>query len=327
MKTVVTGGAGFIGSHLVEQLLTEDNEVVVLDDFSTGRRENLRHVSEHPALTVVQGSVCDAALVTDVVKDADRVFHLAAAVGQFTIRDRTLESLHTNLHGTETVIEAAWHAGARFLLTSTSEIYGMNTKIGLAEDDLRIIGSPLTSRWSYSDAKAIDETVTQHYATQKGLPAVIVRLFNTVGPRQTGRYGMVIPRFVSQALAGAPLTVYGTGQQIRCFGHVRDMVPALVALIADVAAHSEVFNLGSSEPIAIEALAERIIEVTGSPSEIVRQPYDETFYPGFEDVERRIPDCRRARDQIGFAPARGLDAIIEDVVADQRATGSAVDAH
>jgi UDP-glucose 4-epimerase len=314
MNAVVTGGAGFIGSHLVEYLLADAQQVVVLDDMSTGRADNLRAVDGHPGLRVVHGSICDGETVDRCVAGADVVYHLAAAVGVFTIRDRPLESIRTNILGTEAVLEAAVRHNARVLVASTSEIYGLNTKIGLQEEDVRIMGSPVQSRWSYSDAKAIDETMSMTYFAQHGLRSVIVRLFNTVGARQRGRYGMVIPRFVGQALAGEPVTVYGNGRQIRCFCHVLDVVPALVRLVADESAHGKAFNLGSSDPVTIEQLARKVITATKSTSDIVYVPYDQAHYPGFQDVERRVPDCRRAREQVGFSPTRSLDDIIHDIV-------------
>ncbi|WP_236790611.1 NAD(P)-dependent oxidoreductase [Amycolatopsis sp. GM8] len=319
MRVVVTGGAGFIGSHLTEYLLSLGHEVIVLDDFSTGTARNLRALSANPRLTVVPGSVCDATIVETCLAGADAVYHLAAAVGVFTILDRTLESLRTNLTGTETVLAAASRAGARMLLASTSEIYGKNTAMGLREEDDRIIGSPLKNRWSYAEAKALDETFAHLYAVEKGLRTVIVRLFNTVGPRQTGRYGMVVPRFVDQALAGKPLTVFGTGQQSRCFCHVLDVVPALVALLEDERAHGTVFNLGNPEPVTIEELAHRVLVRTGSPAGIVRVPYEQAYGPGYEDMERRVPDCTKAKQAIGFQPARGLDDILDGVLADRTA--------
>jgi UDP-glucose 4-epimerase len=318
MKAVVTGGAGFIGSHLVEYLLADGKQVVVLDDMSTGQVDNLRAVGDHPRLRVVHGSICDPKVVDQCVTGADVVYHLAAAVGVFTIRDRPLESIRTNILGTENVLESALRHDARVLVASTSEIYGLNTKIGLHEEDVRIMGSPIYSRWSYSDAKAVDETMAMTYFAQYGLKSVIVRLFNTVGPRQRGRYGMVIPRFVSQALAGEPVTVYGNGGQIRCFCHVLDVVPALTELAAEDDAHGKVFNLGSSDPVTIGGLADKVITATKSTSDIVYVPYEQAHYPGFQDVERRVPDCTRARKQIGFSPTRNLDDIIRDIVEGSR---------
>jgi len=319
MTTLVTGGAGFIGSHLAESLLSTGEDVIVLDDLSTGSEQNLTAVLDHPSFGFVKGSILDAALVDELISQAGTVYHLAAAVGTFTILDKTLESLRTNLHGTENVIDSALRHRARVLIASTSEVYGKNTKIGLQEDDDRHIGSPLKNRWSYAEAKAIDETLAYLYAVEHDLQTVIVRLFNTVGPRQTGRYGMVIPRFVGQALAGEPLTVFGTGDQVRCFCHVHDVVPALQALMADERAYGQVFNLGGAEQVSIRQLAERVLAVTGSASAITYVPYEAAYGSGYEDMQRRVPDCTRARQQIGFRPSRSLADIIGDVAAYQRA--------
>lgn len=314
MKVFVTGAAGFIGSHLVEHLLSSGHQVTGLDDLSTGRLSNLRSVADHPDFRLVQGSILDAGLVSELTAGCQQVYHLAAAVGSFVIRDRTLESLRTNIHGTENVVEAATSAGAVLLSASTSEIYGKNGKLGLTEDDDRIIGSPLKSRWSYSEAKAIDESLIDAYARERGLKAVIIRFFNTVGPRQTGRYGMVIPRFTRQALAGEPLTVYGTGEQIRCFCHVLDVIPALTKLIATPAAYGKAVNLGNNEPISINDLAKLIIVATHSSSTISYTPYLDAYGPGYEDMQRRMPDCTLARTLCGFVPQRTLDDIIEAVI-------------
>jgi len=316
MKILVTGGAGFIGSHLTERLLADGHEVTVLDLMTTGRAENLAAVADHPGLEIIRGSVCNSSTVDRCVSGVDAVYHLAAAVGLFTILDKTLLSLRTNIRGTENVVDAAYRYGTRLLLASTSEVYGKNTKVGLTEDDDRIIGSPLVSRWSYAEAKAVDETLTHIYAKELGLRAVIVRLFNTVGPRQSGRYGMVVPRFIGQALAGEPLTVHGSGQQIRCFCHVADVVPALIALLEDDTATAQVFNLGSSEQVTITDLAKRIISATGSSSEVTYVPYGEAYGEGYEDMLRRVPDCTRAHQQIGFTPRRTLDDIIASVIED-----------
>jgi UDP-glucose 4-epimerase len=323
MTTLVTGGAGFIGSHLTESLLSSGEDVIVLDDLSTGSEQNLAGVLNHPSLQFVKGSILDESLVDDLASRVHTIYHLAAAVGTFTIIDKTLESLHTNLHGTERVITSALRHGARVLIASTSEIYGKNTKIGLREDDDRHIGSPLKNRWSYAEAKAIDETLAYLYSVEHGLQTVIVRLFNTVGPRQTGRYGMVIPRFVRQALAGEPLTVFGTGDQIRCFCHVHDVVPALRALMADSRAYGQAFNIGGTEQVSISQLAERVRTVLRSSSTTVSVPYESAYGAGFEDMQRRVPDCTRARQLIGFQPSRSLADVIRDVAADQLAEGVA----
>jgi UDP-glucose 4-epimerase len=323
MKALITGGAGFIGSHLTEHLLDAGHEVVVLDDLATGRLENLSSVSGDPRFRYVHGSVLDSELVGALAGQVDTIFHLAAAVGSFVIRDRTLQSLHTNIHGTENVLAAAHRNAVKVLIASSSEVYGKNTKIGLHEDDDRVVGSPLLHRWSYSEAKAVDESLTRAYVTELGLHAVIVRLFNTVGPRQTGRYGMVIPRFVTQALAGEPLTIFGTGAQVRCFCHVHDVVPALVALMDHERACGTAVNLGSTEQVSIGGLAQRILAMTGSASSIVHLSYEEGIGPGYEDLQRRVPDCTRARTLIGFRPVRTLDDILQSVIAEQARPGLA----
>lgn len=319
MTILVTGGAGFIGSHLTESLLSSGEEVIILDDLSTGSVQNIAAVLGHPSLHFVEGSILDASLVDELVGRSRTVYHLAAAVGVFTILDKTLESLRTNLHGTENVLDSALRHSARVLVASTSEVYGKNTKIGLHEDDDRHIGSPLINRWSYAEAKAIDETLAHLYMEEHGLQVVIVRPFNTVGPRQSGSYGMVIPRFVEQALAGDPLTVFGTGDQIRCFCHVHDVVPALRALMADQRAYGQVFNIGGSEQTSIGQLAERVVTVLDSSSTITYLPYESAYGAGYEDMQRRVPDCNRARQLIGFSPSRSLVDIIQAVAAGQLA--------
>jgi UDP-glucose 4-epimerase len=318
MKALVTGAAGFIGSHLVDALVASGHDVVGLDDLSTGRRTNLADALSRRRFRLVEGSVLDEGLVDELTEGVDTVFHLAAAVGAFVIRDRTLESLRTNIHGTEHVVESAARHGATLLVASTSEIYGKNTKVGLCEDDDRVIGSPLRSRWTYAEAKAVDESLVDAYVRERGLAAVIVRLFNTVGPRQTGRYGMVIPRFVRQALADEPLTVFGTGTQIRCFCHVYDVVPALVELARTKRAIGRAVNLGSTEQVSIQRLAARVIELTGATSSITRTSYLEVYGSGYEDMQRRVPNTDLARELVGFEPTRTLTDIINAVADEQR---------
>jgi UDP-glucose 4-epimerase len=320
MRIFITGAAGFIGSHLAENLIAAGHEVVGLDDMSTGREQNLAAVTGHPRFGLVEGSILDARLVDELTAGSDCVYHLAAAVGAFVIRDRALDSLRTNIHGTENVVAAASRHRARLLVASTSEIYGKNTTVGLREDDDRVIGSPLRSRWTYAEAKAIDESLVDGYVRERGLRAVIVRLFNTVGPRQTGRYGMVIPRFARQALTGQPLTVFGTGEQIRCFCHVLDVVPALTRLITADQANGLAVNLGSSQPVSIVELARQVIAATGSDSGIERSSYLEIYGSGYEDMQRRVPDCSLARQLVGFTAARPLSQIIGDVITDQQAS-------
>jgi len=314
MRALVTGAAGFVGSHLVEALLAGGHSAIGLDDLSTGSAANL---AAAPGCELVRGSVLDAELTDELVSEVDVVFHMAAAVGAFVIQSRTLTSLLTNVHGTENVLAAADRHGARVLLASTSEIYGKNDKVGLREDDDRVLGPPQRSRWSYSEAKALDESMVEAYVRERGLRAVIVRLFNTVGPRQTGRYGMVIPRFVGQALRGEPLTVFGSGQQIRCFCHVHDVVPALLRLVDEDAAQGLAVNLGSGQQVSIEDLARRVVDLTGSRSGTVRIPYAEAYGSGYEDMQRRVPDCTRARELVGFEPRRALDDIVRAVVDEQ----------
>jgi UDP-glucose 4-epimerase len=317
MRCLVTGAAGFIGSHLAENLVASGHEVIGLDDMSTGRHENLAAISGHPRFGLVEGSILDPRLVDELTEGSDCVFHLAAAVGAFVIRDRALDSLRTNVHGTENMVEAASRHDARLLVASTSEIYGKNTAVGLREDDDRVIGSPLRSRWTYAEAKAIDESLVDGYVRERGLRAVIVRLFNTVGPRQSGRYGMVIPRFVRQALTGRPVTVFGTGDQIRCFCHVLDVVPALVRLVESDRAAGLAVNLGSSEQVTIAELAHQVIAATRSSSGIERSSYLDVYGSGYEDMQRRVPDCTLARQLVGFAASRPLAEIIQDVIFDQ----------
>lgn len=318
MKALVTGGAGFIGSHLADRLLADGHHVIALDNLSTGRHQNIEHLIGRPEFEFVLGSILNADLVDDCVSRVDTVFHLAAAVGVQLIVEKPLESLTTNIRGSEIVFEKAHKYDTRIMVTSTSEIYGKNTSDRLREEDDRILGSPLKSRWSYSEAKAIEEILAYTYWKQKGLRAVIVRLFNTVGPRQTGSYGMVIPRFVSQAIRNEAITVYGDGQQTRCFCSVGDVVDALVRLVDDERAYGNVFNLGGDEEISMEELAHRVIAVAKSSSKIRFVPYEEAYEEGFEDMERRVPDTTKARELMGFEPRVSLGEIIESVVAEQR---------
>jgi UDP-glucose 4-epimerase len=323
MRSAVTGGAGFVGSHLVENLLNRGDEVVVLDNLSTGSAHNLDAVRHNPRLTIVTGSILDKDAVASIVKGADRVFHLAAAVGVNLIVEQPLTGLRTNIHGTENVLDACKEFGATLLLVSTSEIYGKNTADRLTEDSDRILGSPLLSRWTYAAAKGIDEAFAHAYWTEYGLDVAIVRLFNTVGPRQTGRYGMVVPNLVGQALRNEPLTVFGDGHQTRCFSYVGDVVPAMIQLSEERSAYGQAFNLGGAEEISILALAERIITSTGSSSKVELIPYEEAYAPGFEDMRRRVPDNTRANQLVGFVPATPLDEIIRRVAAGLGATAEA----
>lgn len=315
-RYLVTGGAGFIGSHLVDALVSRGHTVMVLDDLSTGRHDNLRNHAGSPAVEFILGSILHEALVDDAVRRSDVVLHLAAAVGVNLIVERPLESLATNIRGSEIVLEKCHKYGRKVLVTSTSEIYGKNTSDALSETDDRILGSPLKTRWSYSEAKAIEEVLAHAYWRQKGLPTVIVRLFNTVGPRQVGHYGMVVPRLVEQALRGVPMTVYGDGSQTRCFCHVQDVVEALLGVVEPTEAEGQVYNVGSQDEVSILDLADRIRTITASSSEIVFVPYDEAYEAGFEDMQRRRPDTTRIRRLLGWSPASNLDAIIADVADD-----------
>ena len=318
MRALITGGAGFIGSHLADHLLARGASVILLDNLSTGGHANVEHLIGRPDVEFVLGSILNADLVDDVISRCDTVFHLAAAVGVNLIVERPLESLRTNIAGSEVVFEKAHKYDRRILVTSTSEIYGKNTSDRLREEDDRILGSPLKSRWSYSEAKAIEEILAYTYWKEKGLESVIVRLFNTVGPRQTGSYGMVIPRFVNQAIRGEPLTVYGTGAQTRCFCHVSDVVRGLVALVEQPEAYGKVFNMGGSEEVSISELAERVVNVAQSSSKVRYVPYEEAYEEGFEDMQRRVPDTTRAHQLVGFEATLGLDDIIRSVVEHER---------
>ena len=319
MRALITGGAGFIGSHLADHLLDRGDQVVLLDDLSTGRLTNIEHLNDRTGAEFVLGSILDAELIDEVASRVDAVFHLAAAVGVNLIVEKPLESLMTNIRGTETVIEMAHKYDKRLLVMSTSEIYGKNTSDSLSEEDDRILGSPLKSRWSYSEAKAIDEILAYTYWREKGLETVIIRLFNTVGPRQTGSYGMVIPRFVGQALRNEPITIFGDGNQTRCFCHVGDVVEGLVALSEHPKAFGKVFNLGGGKEVSIRELAERVIELAGSQSSLEFIPYDAAYEAGFEDMERRVPNTTRAMQLVGFEPSASLDDIIQSVIDDQLA--------
>jgi UDP-glucose 4-epimerase len=319
MRALITGGAGFIGSHLADLLLEQGHSVIALDNLSTGQHRNIEHLLGRTDFEFVLGSILNADLVDDCVSRSDVVFHLAAAVGVNLIVEKPLESLATNIRGSEIVFEKAHKHGAKVLVTSTSEIYGKNVSDRLGEEDDRILGSPLKSRWSYSEAKAIEEILAYTYFKQKGLSTYIVRLFNTVGPRQTGHYGMVIPRFVSQAVRGETVTVYGDGSQTRCFCYVGDVVAALLALVDHPEAVGRVFNIGGNDEISMDALAHRVIELSGSDSKVRYVPYEEAYEEGFEDMQRRVPDTTRARELIGFAPTAKLDDIIRMVVEYHRA--------
>ncbi len=318
MKVLITGGSGFIGSHLAEGLLEEGHEVTVLDNLSTGRLENIRHLESNPKFHIVVGDVLNEFLVDKLVERTDWVFHLAAGVGVQLIVKDPLRSLMTNIRGSEIVLENVYRYHKKVLITSTSEIYGKNTSDALKEDDDRILGSPLKTRWSYSTSKAVDEILAFVYWKEKKVPTVIVRLFNTVGPRQTGHYGMVIPRFVEQALKGQDITVYGTGEQSRCFLYVKDAVWGMTRLMENPEAVGNVFNLGNRHEITMNQLAEKIINLTESSSKIVHIPYDQAYEEGFEDMQRRVPDITKAGKLVGFKPRMDLDDILRMVISEFR---------
>jgi UDP-glucose 4-epimerase len=321
MRALVTGGAGFIGSHLVDALLERGDSVTVLDNLSTGRAENLTQHIGNPRLRFVLGSITDPALVASLVPEADAVFHLAAAVGNKLILDRPLESLVTNIRGSEIVLEAVLEHGKRILVASSSEIYGKCLQVPLHEDTDCLLGPPVVTRWSYATAKAVDEFLAYTYWRTRGLPAVIVRLFNTTGPRQSADYGMVLPRFVHQALEGRDLTVHGDGSQTRCFAYVGDVVRALIALMECGAAEGRVVNIGSTEEVTIAALARLILDLTASSSNIRFVPYEVAYPAGFEDVPRRVPNIDAARELIGFEPRVSLREIVTLTIADALAEG------
>ena len=313
MRYLVTGGAGFIGSHLIESLINRSDQVVVLDNLSTGSSKNLSKVADQ--ITVHNGSILDQQLVDKLVADCDYVIHLAAALGVFNIVNKPLESLKTNLQGSEIILQAADKYRKPVLIASTSEIYGKNEKVPLNEEDDRIIGHPLKSRWSYSEAKAVDESLAYFYHLENKLPVRIVRFFNTVGPRQVGHYGMVVPRFIEAALKNEPLSIYGSGEQIRCFCHISDVIRALLLVIDSDQAVGEVFNIGNNQQSSINQLADRVISLLGSKSKIEKIPYADAYPQGFEDMQRRVPDISKIKRVLGWSPQLDLDQIIKDIAA------------
>ena len=313
MKYLVTGGAGFIGSHLVERLIARSDQVVILDDLSTGTPKNLATVEGR--VIFHKGNILDRSIIEKLVAECDYVVHLAAALGVFNIVNKPLESLKTNLQGSEMVLEACDKYRKPILIASTSEIYGKNDKVPLNEEDDRVIGHPLKSRWSYSAAKAVDESLAYFYYLENTLPVRIVRFFNTVGPRQVGHYGMVVPRFVSAALANKSLSVYGSGDQIRCFCHVVDAVTALLLVMDSDKAIGQVFNVGNNQQISIMELAKKVIEITNSSSKIERIAYKDAYPDGFEDMQRRVPDISKIKQVLGWTPEINLDQIIKDIAA------------
>jgi UDP-glucose 4-epimerase len=314
MRYLITGGAGFIGSHLAEELLDKNHFVTVVDDLSTGSIRNIQHLKENKRFKYIIDSVMNKPLLSELVDDCEIVFHLAAAVGVKLIVESPVRTIETNIRGTENVLEAANKKRRKVLITSTSEVYGKGDKIPFREDGDLLLGSTDKGRWSYACSKAIDEFLALAYWKEKKLPVVIVRLFNTVGPKQTGQYGMVVPTFVRQALLGHPITVYGNGKQKRCFTHVRDAIKALIALAVEPAAVGQIFNIGSSYEISIEDLAKLVKSMTKSKSPIQKIPYDKAYEEGFEDMYRRVPDISKIRRTVGYKPSLDIHDILTDVI-------------
>ncbi|RME72110.1 MAG: NAD-dependent epimerase/dehydratase family protein [Chloroflexi bacterium] len=312
---LITGGAGFIGSHLADALLQAGHTVLVIDNLSTGSIDNIAHQLDHPNFHFARASLTDTIVLDRLASQADVIIHLAAAVGVKLIVEHPVHTIETNVMGTEMVLQAALRYQCRVLLASTSEVYGKGSKIPFSEEDDVLLGSTSKSRWAYAASKMVDEFLGLAYQREYGLPVIPFRLFNTVGPRQTGRYGMVVPRFVRQALRGEPLTVYGDGTQCRCFCHVLDVVDALVGLAFHPDAPGRVYNIGATEEISINNLARRIIALTHSRSTITHIPYSEAYAPGFEDMQRRVPDTRRIQSLTGWQPRRSLDDILQAVIA------------
>lgn len=320
MNVVITGGAGFIGSHLAEALLARGDSVVALDDLSTGRLTNINSLLQHPGFRFVLETVSNELVLDRLVADADIVYHLAAAVGVDLIVANPVKTIETNILGTEVILKVAARYGKPLFIASTSEVYGKNNQVPFREDADMVFGATTRSRWCYACSKAIDEFLALAYHRQSRLPVVIGRFFNTVGPRQTGQYGMVVPRFVRQALLGEPITVYGSGEQVRCFCHVKDVVAAIIPLMHKPEALGQIFNIGSSDGISINQLAEKVRATVGSKSPIVHIPYDKAYEVGFEDMLVRVPDTTKIRKLVAFEVTRSLDQILADVAAHIRAT-------
>jgi len=314
LRVLITGGAGFIGSHLSDAYLGRGDEVFIVDDLSTGSFRNIQHLKDHPRFHYRIDSVHNRPVTAELVDQCDVIFHLAAAVGVKLIVESPVRTIETNVHGTEVVLSLASKKKKKVLVASTSEVYGLSAEVPFREDGNLVMGATTKGRWSYACSKAIDEFLALAYWREKKLPTLIVRLFNTVGPRQTGQYGMVIPTFVKQALSGRPITVYGSGEQTRCFCYVGDVVGALMKLMDDESAVGEVFNVGSNQEITILDLARKVKELTNSKSEITFVPYDEAYEEGFEDMPRRVPDISKVDGQIGFRPEKTLDGILESVI-------------
>ena len=311
MKYLITGGAGFIGSHLAEKLLSHNHHVSVIDNLSTGSITNIQHLKANPKFTYIIDDMANESLLAELIDACDTVYHLAAAVGVKLIVEHPAETIETNIHGTQLVLKHAAKKKRKVIFTSTSEVYGKSTKIPFSEDDDMVLGATTKARWAYAASKAVDEFLVLSYVKEKGLPAVIVRLFNTVGPRQVGHYGMVIPTFIAQARIGSPITVFGDGEQSRCFCYVGDVISGLIALAECKEAEGQVFNLGSDQEITINELAKKVRQVVNSASEIVHVPYSEAYEAGFEDMRRRVPDISKVEKLIGFEPTKTIDEILD----------------
>jgi UDP-glucose 4-epimerase len=318
MRVLITGGAGFIGSHLADSLLREGHEVAVIDNLSTGSEENVAHLLGHPGFTFHHDTIFHLELIAALIGRCDIVYHLAAAVGVKRIIQAPVETIETNVAGSELVLRLAARHARRIVFASTSEVYGKSTQLPFLEDGDLVLGATSQSRWSYACSKAIDEFLALAWHRQSGLPVTIARLFNTVGPRQSSRYGMVLPTFVGQALLGQPITVYGSGEQTRCFTHVADIVEGLTAIAHHDATIGEIYNLGSTSEITIQQLAQRVLAASGSHSPIVYVPYEQAYAPGFEDMQRRLPSIAKARAAFGFQPRRNLHQVLAEVIADLR---------
>lgn len=316
MKILVTGVSGFVGSHLAERLLKDGHRVIGLDNLQTGDRFNNRVISDSENFSFVEGSILDFDKLEELIVGAEYIFHLAAAVGVFNIVNKPLDSLITNIKGTENVLALAKKYSVPIFFTSSSEIYGKNTSDSLKEGDDRILGSPTTLRWSYSEAKAIDESLVHAYHVEYGLETRIVRFFNTVGPRQLGAYGMVVPRFVQAALEDRPITIFGTGNQTRCFAHIFDVIDAVISVAFSNSTIGKAINIGNNDEISMNDLARLVIQRTNSRSVVVHLPYSEAYGPGFEDMQRRVPNLDLIKELVGWTPKRNLATIIDDIILD-----------
>jgi len=314
----LTGGAGFIGSHLTEAILAGGDRVLSIDNLSTGSMDNVTHFLGHPNHRFEQASITDRGVMERMASEADVIVHLAAAVGVKLIVEHPVQTIETNVMGTEEILRVALRNKCRVLIASTSEVYGKGSKFPFAEEDDVLLGATSKSRWAYAASKMVDEFLGLAYWREFGLDVVPFRLFNTIGPRQTGQYGMVVPRFIRQALGGEPITVYGDGSQRRCFCDVRDVVPAILGLAGHSDAPGRVYNIGGTEEVSIQELAERVVEMTGSDSQITKVPYSEAYAPGFEDMERRVPDTERIHELLGWKPKRGLRETLSDVISYER---------